>query len=60
MSKKKIKQNPAIKKDQKKDYVEFKNPSESVVGKVILGILFFGFVASIIIGAIIVTIQAFK
>ena len=50
------KQQPAAKKDT---YV-FKDPSESLWGKIVIGLIIFGTIAVILIGAIIAVVNFFS
>lgn len=58
------KKNTSVKKvDQKKtskDSYVFKDPSESLLGKIIIGLIIFGTIAIILIGAVIAVINFFS
>ena len=57
------KKNSVSKKQQpvaKKDTYVFKDPSESLWGKIIIGIIIFGTIALILIGAIIAVVNFFS
>lgn len=57
------KKNSVSKKQQpvaKKDTYVFKDPSESLWGKIVIGIIIFGTIAVILIGAIIAVVNFFS
>lgn len=57
------KKNSVSKKQQpvaKKDTYVFKDPSESLWGKIIIGLIIFGTIAVILIGAIIAVVNFFS
>lgn len=58
------KKNSVTKKQQpvvdKKDTYVFKDPSESLWGKIIIGVIIFGTIALILIGAIIAVVNFFS
>lgn len=57
------KKNSVSKKQQpvaKKDTYVFKDPSESLWGKIVIGLIIFGTIAVILIGAIIAVINFFS
>jgi hypothetical protein len=59
-----VKKNSVTKKTtspvEKKDTFVFKDPSESLWGKIIIGIIIFGTIALILIGAVIAVINFFS
>ncbi|MBG0762679.1 hypothetical protein [Acholeplasma laidlawii] len=57
------KKNSVSKKQQpvaKKDTYVFKDPSESLWGKIVIGLIIFGTIAVILIGAIIAVVNFFS
>lgn len=60
MAKKKTSQKKTQPTVEKKDSYVFKDPSESIWGKIVIGLIIFGTIAIILIGAIIAVVDFFS
>ncbi len=60
MAKKKTSQKKTQPTVEKKDSYVFKDPSESIWGKIVIGLIIFGTIAVILIGAIIAVVDFFS
>ena len=60
MAKKKTSQKKSQPTVEKKDTYVFKDPSESIWGKIVIGLIIFGTIAIILIGAIIAVVDFFS